>query len=216
MKDFEAVFLGQSILKYRVPLCYLKTLNHIYETKVNELIPANNSLVGKIKKEYSLYYNSGQEKKMKNHNYLPFEITRWYTEHFKHYLDFNKIEDYSMKFLSAWVNEMEQYEYNPIHTHQGDIFTGLSSVLILKLPKDYGKEISASDFPQNGKLQMLGSTSGQFANIDYQPELKEGDFFIFPYDMRHGVYPFFGPETRRTIAANCDVAYNVIKSRGVI
>jgi len=42
-----------------------------------------------------------------------------------------------------------------------------------------------------------------------------GDFFIFPYDMRHCVYPFNGPETRRTLAANCDVQYNPIKNRGV-
>jgi len=42
------------------------------------------------------------------------------------------------------------------------------------------------------------------------------DFYIFPYDMRHCVYPFNGTtETRRTLAANCDVQFDPIKNRGV-
>jgi len=110
---------------------------------------------------------------------------------------------------------MKANEYNPVHVHQGTLFTGLSSVMILKLPKNYGVEYSASDKPQNGKLQLLGSSSGQFAKIDYQPNLKERDFYIFPYDMRHTVYPFNSTsEVRRTLAANCDVNYNPINNRG--
>jgi hypothetical protein len=54
-----------------------------------------------------------------------------------------------------------------------------------------------------------------FSNIDYQPEIKERDFYIFPYDMRHCVYPFNGPGYRRTLAANMDVDYNPIQNRGV-
>jgi len=43
------------------------------------------------------------------------------------------------------------------------------------------------------------------------------DFYIFPYDMRHCVYPFNGTdETRRTLAANCDVEFDPIKNRGAI
>ena len=43
------------------------------------------------------------------------------------------------------------------------------------------------------RLQILGSANGHFANVDYQPDIKERDFYIFPYDMRHCVYPFNGP-----------------------
>ena len=55
------------------------------------------------------------------------------------------------------------------HIHQGSLFTGLSSVMILKLPTTYGIEYSAADSPSNGTLQIIGSSSGQFANVDYQP-----------------------------------------------
>jgi hypothetical protein len=116
---------------------------------------------------------------------------------------------------SIWINEMKEHEYNPVHVHQGTLFTGLSSVMILKLPESYGVEYSSSENPQNGKLQILGSASGQFANIDYQPETRERDFYIFPYDMRHCVYPFNGQGLRRTLAANCDVDYDPIQNRGI-
>ena len=56
---------------------------------------------------------------------------------------------------------------------------------------------------------------GLIANVDYQPDIKERDFYIFPYDMRHCVYPFNGPGFRRTLAANMDVQYDPIRNRGV-
>ena len=81
----------------------------------------------------------------------------------------------------------------------------------------YGKEYSAAQTPQNGRLQILGAANGQFAKIDYQPPMDLRDFYIFPYDMRHVVYPFNGTEeTRRTLAANCDVQFDPIKNRGAV
>ena len=44
--------------------------------------------------------------------------------------------------------------------------------------------------------------------------MKIGDFYVFPYDMRHCVYPFNGTkETRRTLVCNVDVDYNPVASR---
>ena len=213
--NFKYIFLGQSVLKYQVPLEIFHVINGIYENKYSELKPANKQLVGKIEKEHSLFYDGEDTDKMTKHNYLPKNILVWFFEKFKHYLDWNKIEGYNMRFNSVWVNQMYEHEYNPVHVHQGSLYTGLSSVMILKLPKSFGVEYSASEIPQNGRLQILGSASGQFANVDYQPIIEERDFFIFPYDMRHCVYPFNGPGWRRTLAANMDVLYDPIKNRGV-
>ena len=213
--NFKYVFLGQSVLKYQVPLEIFHLINGIYENKYSELEPANKQLVGKIEKEHSLFYSGEDTDKMTKHNYLPKNILVWFFEKFKHYLDWNKIEGYNMRFNSVWVNQMYEHEYNPVHVHQGSLYTGLSSVMILKLPKSFGVEYSASEMPQNGRLQMLGAASGQFANVDYQPIIEERDFYIFPYDMRHCVYPFNGPGWRRTLAANMDVDYDPIRNRGV-
>jgi len=215
-QKFSFIFLGQSVLKYEVPLEIFHSINLIYENKYPKLKPANKQLVGKIEKEHSLFYNGEDSDKMTRHNHLPINVLKWFESMFKHYLEWNKIKGYKMRMSSVWVNQMFENEYNPVHVHQGTLTTGLSSVMILKLPKSFGVEYSASDVPQNGRLQMLGSASGQFANVDYQPITKERDFFIFPYDMRHCVYPFNGPGWRRTLAANMDVLYDPIRNRGVV
>ena len=123
--------------------------------------------------------------------------------------------EYETHLNSIWVNEMKEHEYNPVHVHQGTLYTGLSSVMILKLPKSTGVEYSSSDKPMNGSLQIIGNATGQFANVDYGPELRERSFFVFPYDMRHCVYPFNGEGFRRTLACNVDVRYDPIKNRSV-
>ena len=213
--DFKFIFLGQSVLRYQVPLDVYNIINDIYEKRRNELYPANKQLVGKIKNEHSLFFDGAPNNKMQPHRYLPDNVMQWFELKFRHYLNWNNIKGYDMHLNSIWVNTMFEHEYNPVHVHQGTIFTGLSSVMILKLPQSFGVEYSAADQPQNGKLQILGSSSGMFANVDYQPVIKEKDFFVFPYDMRHCVYPFNGPGWRRTLAANMDVLYDPIKNRGV-
>ena len=212
---FDFIFLGQSILKYQVPLDIFEAINQIYEKNYNNLFPANKQLVGKIEKEHSLFYHGEDQTKMKNHNMLPRNVTDYFMAMFRHYLAFNKIRDYDMHLNSVWVNEMKEHEYNPAHIHRGMLFTGLSSVMILKMPSTFGREYSNVEVPQNGRLQILGAANGQFAKIDYQPPMNIRDFYIFPYDMRHTVYPFNGTsEVRRTLAANCDVKFDPIKNRG--
>ena len=212
--NFNITALGQTVLKYEVPLDVYNAINHIYETKYPSLPRANKQLVGKIEKEHSLFFGGEDNNKMKRHNLLPNIILGWFEKMFRHYLDWNKISNYKLHLNSVWVNTMFENEYNPVHVHQGTLFTGLSSVMILKLPASFGVEYSSAPSPQNGRLQILGSVSGQFASIDYQPELKERDFYIFPYDMRHCVYPFNGPGMRRSLSANMDVRYDPIKNRG--
>ena len=213
---FNFVFLGQSILRYEVPLDIFSTINSIYQNNFDTLNPANKQLVGKIENEHSLFYGGKDESKMKNHNRLTQDVIKYFIDMFRHYLNWNKIKEYDLHLNSIWVNEMKEHEYNPVHIHRGTLFTGLSSVMILNLPSTYGKEYSNEEVPQNGKLQILGAANGQFAKIDFQPKVKVRDFFIFPYDMRHCVYPFNSTnETRRTLAANCDVLFDPIKNRGV-
>ena len=212
--DFNICPLGQTVLKYQVPLDVFNTINHIYETKYPTLPPANKQLVGKIEKEHSLFYQGEDTSKMHHHNMLTSNVLQWIDKVMDHYLNFNKIKGYKKSLNSIWVNQMFQHEYNPVHVHQGSLYTGLSSVMILKLPESFGVEYSSEHNPMNGKLQIMGSVSGQFATCDYSPNIKERDFYIFPYDVRHCVYPFNGPGYRRTLSANMDVDYNPIINRG--
>ena len=211
---FKFIWLGQTVLKYEVPLDIFNVLNRIYETNFVNLPDAHKQLVGKIKKENSLFFNGAENNKMHPHNLLPPYILNWFESRFKHYLDFNRINPYTLHMNSIWINEMTAGEYNPIHIHQGNFYTGLSSVMILKLPKDMGPEYARPDVKMNGKLQIIGSASGQFVKSDYSPPTAERDFYIFPYDMRHCVYPHTNSNAiRRTLAANCDVDYNPVNTR---
>jgi|TARA_R110002111_G_scaffold10288_2_gene33393 hypothetical protein len=210
---FDPYYLGQTVLRYQVPLDVFSIINHVYETKYPTLPAANKQLIGKIEKEHSLFYQGTDTSKMHHHNMLPKNIIDWFDQAMDHYLNYNQIKGYKKSLNSIWVNQMFQHEYNPVHVHQGSLYTGLSSVMILKLPTSFGVEYSSKHSPTNGKLQILGSTSGQFAACDYSPHIAERDFYIFPYDVRHCVYPFNGPGYRRTLSANMDVEYNPIINR---
>ena len=182
--DFDFVFFGQTCLKYKTPVEVFAGLTEIYEKRKKELPKANKQLVGKIEDEVSLHFSGPNTEKMHQHNFLPTDLLQWFYSVFKHYLDWNRIEKYTMDINSVLVNEMKAGEYNPIHIHQGKLFTGLSSVMIMKLPSDYGVEYSAEQKPMNGRLQISGSSGGQFCKTDYSPNVKLGDFYVFPYDMR--------------------------------
>ena len=212
--NFESIFLGQSVLKYQVPLEVFVGLNELYETQKKHLPNASKQLSGKIPDEVSLFYSGPTNKKMHTHSYVSEDILKWFYSVFDHYLKWNRVQEYKMDINSIWVNEMKAGDYNPVHIHQGRLFTGLSSVMILKLPKDMGPEIARPDQPMNGQLQFLGSASGQFVTADYSPKVKIGDFYVFPYDIRHVVYPFTNKkEKRRTLSCNCDVSYDPVNSR---
>ena len=151
-----------------------------------------------------------------NFNNVSTESLNWFQDQFQDYLGVVEKKSVTIRLSSVWVNEMYANEYNPIHTHSSKFSKiGLSSVMMLKLPSNYGKEYSRPDNPLNGRLQFVGNSGGQFAFTDFRPEVKVGDFYVFPYDMRHCVYPFNGTnETRRTLAANCDIQFDPIKNRG--
>ena len=211
---FKFVWLGQTVLKYQVPLDIFHTINAIYENNFKNMPDAHKQLVGKIAKENSLFYGGAANEKMHPHNLLPPYIFNWFGSVFKHYLKFNNIPEYKLAMQSIWVNEMTAGEYNPIHIHQGGIYTGLSSVMILKLPQDMGPEYAREDVPMNGRLSIMGAAGGQFVKSDYSPNTEERDFYIFPYDMRHCVYPHTNSNAvRRTLAANMDVDYNPVATR---
>ena len=212
--DFNFVFLGQAILKYQVPLEIYEIINTIYETKYPQLLSAEKQLVGKIEKEHSLFFNGEDGHRMTRHNHLPNNVLGWFEQKFRHYLEWNKIKDYGLHFNSIWVNTMFEHEYNPVHVHQGSLFTGLSSVMVLKLPESFGVEYSAPGQPQNGRLQILGSASGMFANIDYQPEIKKRVFLVVQYYMSLCIYPFNEIGMRWSLDLNIVIqCYQIVKQR---
>ena len=113
---------------------------------------------------------------------------------------------YDLTPTIAWVNEMKAHEYNPFHYHTGvKSELGLSSVLVLKRPESYGKEYSREEHPSNGYLEFVGGNQDPLGVSQFRVDAQVGEFYIFPYTMLHGVYPFNGDGIRRTMSYNCDL-----------
>ena len=114
---------------------------------------------------------------------------------------------WGISLSTAWINEMRAGEYNPFHYHTSKITDlGLSSVLVLKTPDTYGEEFSNPDDPSNGYLEFTGGNQDPLGVSQFRTNAQVGEFYVFPYTMLHGVYPFNGTEqTRRTLSYNCDL-----------
>ena len=191
------ITLGQTIYKFKMSDDMINKINKIYDKKSKDMIAHNEHLAGKIVEQKRI------------DNYLDDDIKQFFLQCFTMYLNEYSQMSYGIRevrLFNAWVNEMKENEYNPLHIHRGTSQLGLSSVLCLKSLSDYGKEYSSEKSPVNGTLEFIANGGGTFYNTQYRTYLNPGDLFIFPYDMWHGVYPFNSTKKiRRTLSYNCDM-----------
>ena len=104
------------------------------------------------------------------------------------------------RMTTCWIVSQKAGEWNYLHRHSDSI----SGVLYLKVPSDFSPGVSEG----NGKRRHPGEIAftegaGNFykaTTINRIPRV--GDLYLFPSDLLHTVYPFFGPEERRSFAFN--------------
>ncbi len=111
------------------------------------------------------------------------------------------------KSLELWINYMKAGEFNPPHTHTGD----LTFVIFLETPKDIEKEIKNFEGtgPRPGQLLF------EYGEQSTRPWNKHGnlitpsagDFLIFPTLLKHWVCPFKSKGTRVSVSGNILYAY---------
>ena len=194
------VMLGSMILKFTLPLPVIDEINKAYD-KAKNLQPWNTELAGKIEDEKLVT------------DILSDEAKGLFVGCFQQYLKSIQKPWWGVSLSTAWINEMKANEYNPFHYHtskKSDL--GLSSVLMLKRPSTYGKEFSNPDDPSNGFLELTGGNQDPLGISNYRVDAQVGDFYVFPYTMLHGVYPFNGTEeVRRTMSYNCDLIKPPVK-----
>ena len=104
------------------------------------------------------------------------------------------------ELITSWVNRQKKNEFNPPHTHDGD----LSFVVYTEVPKDLHKECHASvaNSPGPGCItfdfNMAFGSKGFKLFLQTHSHLPEvGDMFIFPAHLPHWVYPFKTTEGER-------------------
>lgn len=194
------VMLGSMIIKFTLPLPLIDEINKAYD-KAKNLQPWNTELAGKIEDEKLVT------------DILSDEAKGLFVGCFQQYLKSIQKPWWGVSLSTAWINEMKANEYNPFHYHtskKSDL--GLSSVLMLKRPSTYGKEFSNPDDPSNGFLELTGGNQDPLGISNYRVDAQVGDFYVFPYTMLHGVYPFNSTdEKRRTMSYNCDLVKPPVK-----
>lgn len=115
----------------------------------------------------------------------------------------------SLKLKALWVNHMKQYEFNPMHNHDGCF----SFIMFIQIPfksEEMLKKAPGSKGNHNlaGSLTFFhhGSTvPDEFftKEVIFPDEEWEGKCLIFPASLFHSVNPFYGTEkTRITISGN--------------
>jgi uncharacterized protein (TIGR02466 family) len=103
-----------------------------------------------------------------------------------------------------WVNFMKSGEWNPAHTHTGDI----SCVIYLQVPEEIFKENSEAEHTKNSNTPSAGKIEFKYGeNIGYshtgnmiQPVVK--DCYFFPANLTHMVYPFKSKVERISVSCN--------------
>mgnify|MGYP003123541151 FL=1 len=104
------------------------------------------------------------------------------------------------EILGAWINRQKKNEFNPPHTHEGD----LSFVIYTEIPDELDQECreSVANSPGPGCItfdfNMPFGSSGTKLFLQTHSHLPAvGDMFIFPAALPHWVYPFRKTEGER-------------------
>jgi|TARA_R100000149_G_C5811970_1_gene94845 uncharacterized protein (TIGR02466 family) len=150
----------------------------------------NKSLAGDIKHEYLI-----DEKKVNDvlQPYL-YAFRKAYTDWYAKSID-------EVKASEAWVNYMQQGDFNPLHMHNGCDF---SSVLYLSVPKELQEEIKRYRGTSKGPgcITFIYGEESPYCGTWHIIQPEERDIFIFPYNLRHAVNPYKSKCERVSVAIN--------------
>ena len=171
--QMEQIVLGTLVLKFSLPTIIVDQLNEVCDTVQAKKVAFNGQLAGKIENEYAIT------------KLLSDETKEMFLGFFEEYMKrANKGPMWIPVLDEVWYNDMVAGEYNPPHFHRtGTSDLGLSSVLMLKRPKTYGKEFSQEENPSNGHLSLICGMQDSFAASMCQTDMQVGDFFVFPYSQ---------------------------------
>jgi len=114
----------------------------------------------------------------------------------------------------VWVNFMKEGEWNPSHSHTGDI----SCVMYLKVPKEIEKEnetssvSNKSNTPSAGKIEFTYGDNIGYTNTGTIRSPVEKEIYLFPAKLRHMVYPFKSKTERISVSCNFADKVNALRN----
>ena len=195
------------IMYAKMPMDLVRRMNkYVNKTvkdkeKVKNLDHSNN-LVGKLKQEFLIEANELDK-------FLPFfnNVVGKYldTDLQRSFKSLAKGTGYGIEYKSAWIVRQFAGEYNPAHIHTE---CSMSCVGYLRLPEKIEEEWEEDykdHYPANGHIEFLHGSPGKMHVHTLMVKPSVGDFFIFPADLIHMVYPFKSEGERRSFSMNIEV-----------
>tara|TARA_Y100001949_G_C15923580_1_gene302407 strand:+ start:295 stop:924 length:630 start_codon:yes stop_codon:yes gene_type:complete len=189
----EQINFGQTIFKFELSDKLISTINNKADKELEKL-------EARVREYHILHFFPDVDENK--------EIENCFSEVLGKVSYDTKFKLSEIKLVSAWINDQRKNEYHGIHIHSGDIQVGFSTIIYLRTLEDYGEELqhpAGRDNLYNGKAVFISNGGGLFSYSTHMVIPKVGDFYIFPYDMRHLVYPFSSEGTRRSLSMNFDV-----------
>jgi len=200
-KDMELFApFGPTMGYYRMPDDVVDELNDKMSTRLDDY---SDQLVGKVSEELAF----DDEIKLIAQKSLGQFVGRYqnYTEYRNSMgtktLDTEK-NNYALQIVSGWFVRQFQNEYNPLHIHTG---SRLSCVGYLKLPEGIEEEWEEDykdHHPSNGHIQFASGTASGYTCTNFIIKPQVGDFYVFPSQLFHCVYPFYTKGERRSFSMN--------------
>ena len=179
---------------------FVKNMNKAMNPKLKDW---SDNLVGKVKQE--LKFDHTIEK-------LWLDECSHFIGRFHNYVEYRhsfgrdkldtEINNYGIQIASGWFVRQFENEYNPLHVHTG---ARMSCVGYLKLPDGIEKEWEEDykdHHPANGHIQFAHGTNSGYNQTNFMVKPQVGDFYIFPAELFHCVYPFKTKGERRSFSVN--------------
>jgi uncharacterized protein (TIGR02466 family) len=200
----------------KLPMDLVRRLNKytnktIKDEKKAKQLDHSDHLVGKLKQEF-LIDHTELNKHTDTFNQIIANFVQ--TELARHFKQLSEGTGFSIQYNSAWIVRQFAGEFNPAHIHTE---CDLSCVGYLKLPPDIDKEWEEDykdHYPCKGHIEFLHGSSGKMHTHTFLVKPSVGDFFVFPSDLIHMVYPFYSDGERRSFSMNMSIVQQRIDENG--
>lgn len=192
-------YWGGLVIKSKVSNAFKKELIKRGEEIKKESNKCNEKLAGAIDKEYA--FKDAQSWFLPHFQKPLYHYEHMFQNGWEHTAP-NIVRPFVVKHCNVWINYQKCREYNPRHSHGGD----LSFVIYLKIPNELIEENKETKDKYGnrgtGTIQFFFGEQLPFSIYSFEEMPSEGDIYIFPAWMQHEVTPFFSDVERISVAGN--------------
>ena len=203
---------GPRILEAEMPYPMVQALNKVCDNilsskKQRKKLDKHDSLVGHVTEELICDFKNPA---LENFGNFLTNATKVLYEQYVIEKHGEVAESHQVKHMlinDAWFVRSFEYDYNPTHIHTNCTF---SCVAYLKVPdtiKDENHRNKKEKYVTEGRIDFIYGGNAVCCPSNFVVKPKVGNIYIFPSDLMHSVYPFFGKGERRSFSANMSFVY---------